>query len=614
MKTNKKQIKDKVELEKLIDEYLTKEIPLLIFLEEYDLTFPQQKLFFNRIKNYDRRVDAYIENYDGYDINFDEINVPEDQIVISHVIEEKNPVDREIRRERFLTLRSLEQDQKNKEELLAKLAVLDESEISKLNIDDKTREKYSRIKLLLEDLDELVKFGKIKNSDYEQLLKKYSITKKDLIEYQQLYQLYNNVKLDYENKQALEQELKVINRKIEKLKEEIVVTNTKLVNWVIRKFFNGIPLPSEDTQMVALSGLVEAINRYNPNMEYQDENGQMRYVQFSTYAVKVIISTIKKNFKNLMGVDFYYYYRKKILDSYREFSEDSDKMPFSDIEVDNIDSIPNAVINFSSLFASDLDLLEESVDLDGRMFTDEDYDALDKYEDSTSFVDEESDDIGQSIIDESNREILLESLERLSPREEAILIKRFGLDGSTPQTYESIGKEYNLSGSYIGTIIKAALRKIKNQKNPDLAEFRNDREYFLSKRKKKHDYSHENGKLSNFKQDKESKYSIESDELDSSETFMAPDGRYWEGKDDYESSLTGKIMPGEDIVQNDNSQFYIADDGSYWASKDDYESFLTDKIIPDEAIAQKDNSQFYISEDGSCWDSEEAYNNFNKLK
>lgn len=53
----------------------------------------------------------------------------------------------------------------------------------------------------------------------------------------------------------------------------------------------------------------------------------------------------------------------------------------------------------------------------------------------------------------------------LSPREQEILIKRFGLEGTIPQTQIEIAEELNISRSYISRIEKKALKIIKSKYN-----------------------------------------------------------------------------------------------------------------------------------------------------
>jgi RNA polymerase sigma-B factor len=71
------------------------------------------------------------------------------------------------------------------------------------------------------------------------------------------------------------------------LREQIALAHTDLVRYLARKFaFRGEPL--EDLTQVAQIGLLNAIDRYDPN----------RGVQFVTYATTTIVGEIKRYFRD----------------------------------------------------------------------------------------------------------------------------------------------------------------------------------------------------------------------------------------------------------------------------------------------------------------------------
>lgn len=68
---------------------------------------------------------------------------------------------------------------------------------------------------------------------------------------------------------------------------------------------------------------------------------------------------------------------------------------------------------------------------------------------------------------ESNRQ-----MECLQPREQTILVLRFGLNRKSPHTLEEVGKRMGVTGERIRQIESKALRKLRNPKrNRCLSEF-----------------------------------------------------------------------------------------------------------------------------------------------
>jgi len=56
-------------------------------------------------------------------------------------------------------------------------------------------------------------------------------------------------------------------------------------------------------------------------------------------------------------------------------------------------------------------------------------------------------------------------LSRVTPREQDILIKRYGLNGEKPMTLALIGQKYNISRERVRQIEARAIKKIKWSKN-----------------------------------------------------------------------------------------------------------------------------------------------------
>lgn len=61
----------------------------------------------------------------------------------------------------------------------------------------------------------------------------------------------------------------------------------------------------------------------------------------------------------------------------------------------------------------------------------------------------------------SNRELLMKYISKLSPREQAVLIYRFGFADEEPMTLEQIGDKFGVSRERIRQVEKKALTKMR---------------------------------------------------------------------------------------------------------------------------------------------------------
>ena len=69
------------------------------------------------------------------------------------------------------------------------------------------------------------------------------------------------------------------------------------------------------------------------------------------------------------------------------------------------------------------------------------------------------------------RKYVVKLLDKLSPREQLIIVMRFGLDGNEPKTLEAIGEHFNVTRERIRQVEAKALKKLKSVlKKSDLFE------------------------------------------------------------------------------------------------------------------------------------------------
>ncbi|MBN1919238.1 MAG: RNA polymerase sigma factor RpoD/SigA [Verrucomicrobia bacterium] len=85
----------------------------------------------------------------------------------------------------------------------------------------------------------------------------------------------------------------------------------------------------------------------------------------------------------------------------------------------------------------------------------EDKEFIDIIEDKTAIHSEQV--VAASMLQEE----IIDLLSHLKPREMEIISKRFGLDGSRPQTLKEIGEEYGVSRERVRQIEEVSLRKLK---------------------------------------------------------------------------------------------------------------------------------------------------------
>lgn len=79
-------------------------------------------------------------------------------------------------------------------------------------------------------------------------------------------------------------------------------------------------------------------------------------------------------------------------------------------------------------------------------------------------VDFNSNELEEELLIQEVSNKILQVLEELSSREKLILIKRFGLNNSYPQTLDSVGYDLNLSKERVRQIEEEAIRKLRNPK------------------------------------------------------------------------------------------------------------------------------------------------------
>ncbi len=453
----------KVEFEILVDQYLANDMPLSIIIDTYNVTYPQMHLLANRVIGYDRQIAYLTENYDSSLSNEHD----EGLLSIPHNIEEQNPFNKEEHNEQFKRLAEIK-------EQLAKLSNLETISTLQDKLNKKKKELSNfdynliqRIEKFVNDLDHMQE----NNQTIDYLLAINGIFPKDLPSFDHLYNSYLNCQQEILTIEQQLQQLnevpktsKVLNKEYETIREQLVIRNIKLVNWCIRTFFNGIPLPKEEAQMYGLEGLIKAINSFDYTLGYQ----------FSSYAVPTITHNIQRYFEEMMGISWRDFIKKESINYYRRLMKEADpkhKGQITPEELAEMGLVPytaKAIANIDEMkqFIPMADAFKESEQEYPNHpryempTTFEDYNSIDEYEDGTM---EESSEVFDEVVEyHLLREELLSIIKTLPYKEQEIIIHRYGLNGEEPKTLESLAKMYEITPERVRQIEAKALRRFRH--------------------------------------------------------------------------------------------------------------------------------------------------------
>lgn len=465
---------DTVRLEQLVTQCLIKNVPISIITDSYDISYRQIGLILNLTHGFEHQTTKMDHTFDSFSYE----QIPEDYFAIPHVLPEEKHYDYEKVIQLFEEL----------EELKTKLKLItfdpeflaEQIRKQKEKIASYDQEKIANIQGFINEFDAISLHIQPTPEIFLHLLSKYHLSIQEKDSLNKLYDEYledQNKLLILEQEQIRQQkeerEYKKLERRYNQIRDDLVIHNIKLVNWCIRKFFNGIPLPKEDAQAYGLEGLTSAINQFNYKKGFH----------FSSYAVPAIIHHIQRNFKDLTGYSWRDYVKINSINYYRELMKaqsGSDHRPtpeelanmglidLSATEIQKYDEIERygRIVPLSSV--------QREIEPDyptTRKFemptTQEDYDAIDDYEDQLA----QAEDIIGTITDSRVtdyaysvmvREALLSAIETLIPRERKVIEHSYGLVDGKPKTTKEIAPLLNVGRQRISQIEKDALRNLRH--------------------------------------------------------------------------------------------------------------------------------------------------------
>jgi RNA polymerase primary sigma factor len=229
-----------------------------------------------------------------------------------------------------------------------------------------------------------------------------------------------------------------------KAREGLIRANLKLVVKIAKRYeYFGVPLV--DLIEEGNIGLMKALEKFKPQLGF-------RFSTYATWWIKQSINRAIANQKNTIRIpvhilDIYHKYLKfieKELKNKGTYPEKDDIARKLKIEPQKLNEILNIIKAPKSL-----DLEYENEDSDsGRTLKD-------TIEDTAA---EKSDDI---FYEKDRREKMMKLVQKLKPKEQQVVIYRFGLDNANMMTLEEIGDKLKLTRERIRQIELIAIKKLK---------------------------------------------------------------------------------------------------------------------------------------------------------
>ena len=266
--------------------------------------------------------------------------------------------------------------------------------------------------------------GEFENYDYYQTYKK-SILPKAILgkEQEELFKLFKLTKDPV-------------------IREQLIIGNMRLAAYVAYKMNASFGFDINELQSYAYEGLIEAIDKFNPNREYK----------FSTYAYTYIRGYILNGIAELEGMNKKYW-TKGFLSAKREVEETTG------LSLANNSKLAEDIINI--MLSNGTITKVAAKDFYKLILIVYCKETLEENEEQLIYENSMPETI---VINRELKERIEEALDTLTPREKIILELRFGLNGDEPKTLEEVAKEFNVRGERIRQIEVKALRKMRHPK------------------------------------------------------------------------------------------------------------------------------------------------------
>lgn len=228
-------------------------------------------------------------------------------------------------------------------------------------------------------------------------------------------------------------------------KSQLIAANVRLVVWMARRY-TGRGLSLDDLVQEGMFGLMRAVEKFDPELG----------VKFSTYATWWIRQAVQRalhNSSQTIRVPVHMHdFKQRVSRVRRYLSQSLGREPSADevasavgVQLRKIESLSRSLHRFQSMDAPAFTGSETSRESLGDLLADK------------ASPDPEHDVVSREIANIAN-----ELLGALTAREQYVLRSRFGLDGTAPQTLQSIAGKLGVTRERIRQIEGQALKKLRS--------------------------------------------------------------------------------------------------------------------------------------------------------
>ena len=233
----------------------------------------------------------------------------------------------------------------------------------------------------------------------------------------------------------------------------LVEANDKLVKKIVSKYAKLATVSYDESDMYqeGMKGLIKAAEKFDASKD----------CQFSTYAVWWIRQHIYRGYADLSRTVRIPVHMCEAVNKYKQFQKSFKASNGREANVKEA-SIALNVSEFTIENMIDAGIVSRLSSLDAPVGEDQNSSVIEFIEDYRYKTPEQSAYEG-ALTEEIDR--IIESC--LKPKEQKIIILRYGLHGETPHTLEEVGLEYKVTRERIRQIEAKALRKLSTVKNKE---------------------------------------------------------------------------------------------------------------------------------------------------